>query len=88
MKDKRFIQSALIVPKLNPKKFPPERLFHWLAAPRIPVLVSDDPLVGHVCSGDADGRTNRSHLHRRLHAWSAPKNQCLTRIPTHHGRKW
>jgi len=45
MKDKRFIQSGLIVPKLDPKKFPPERLFHWLAAPRIPVLASDDPLV-------------------------------------------
>jgi hypothetical protein len=30
---------------LDPKLFPPERLFYWLARPRNPVLSSDDPLA-------------------------------------------
>ena len=29
---------------LDPKLFPPERLFYWLIKPRHPVLASDDPL--------------------------------------------
>jgi hypothetical protein len=30
---------------LDPKLFPPERLFYWLIKPRNPVLASDDPLA-------------------------------------------
>jgi len=30
---------------LNPKLFPPERLFYWLIKPRNPVLASDNPLA-------------------------------------------
>ncbi len=30
---------------LDPKLFPPERLFYWLTRPRNPVLASSDPLT-------------------------------------------
>jgi hypothetical protein len=30
---------------LDPKLFPPERLFYWLIKPRNPILCSDDPLA-------------------------------------------
>jgi hypothetical protein len=30
---------------LDPKQFPSEKLFYWLARPRNPVLASDDPLA-------------------------------------------
>jgi hypothetical protein len=43
-KDNRFIHKGLTISKLNPKKNP-ERLIRWLAAPRIPILVSEEPLV-------------------------------------------
>jgi len=32
-------------PGLDPKLFPNETLFYWLAQPRNPVLASDDPLA-------------------------------------------
>jgi len=35
----------VIGPGLDPKQFPPEKLFYWLARPRNPVLASDDPLA-------------------------------------------
>ena len=35
----------LIWPGLDPKRFPPEMLFYWLARPRNPVLASEDPLT-------------------------------------------
>jgi len=53
MKNKHFIRSGLIVPTLDPKKLPRERLLHWLATPRIPVLVSQDPMVTMCRAGAA-----------------------------------
>jgi predicted DNA-binding transcriptional regulator YafY len=46
MKNIRFSsRPELILPGIDPKQFPPETLFYWLAQPRNPVLASDDPLA-------------------------------------------
>jgi len=37
--------SDLIRIGLDPKLFPPERLFRWLVRPRNPVLATEDPLA-------------------------------------------
>lgn len=44
MKNERLI-GGWVAPKFDPKKLPPEFLLRWRAAPRFPVLFSDDPLV-------------------------------------------
>ena len=40
---------------LDPKLFPPEKLFYWLARPRNPVLASDDPLARMFIEGMLKG---------------------------------
>lgn len=39
------LPADLIRIGLDPKLFPPERLFYWLTKPRNPVLASSDPLT-------------------------------------------
>ncbi|MGD0813523.1 MAG: hypothetical protein ABSA83_07965 [Verrucomicrobiota bacterium] len=41
---RNFKPGDLMKIGLDPKLFPPERLFYWLARPRNPVLASNDPL--------------------------------------------
>jgi hypothetical protein len=40
---------------MDPKLFPPEKLFYWLARPRNPVLASDDPLARMFIEGMLKG---------------------------------
>ena len=40
---------------LDPKLFPPEQLFYWLARPRNPVLASDDPMARMFIEGMLKG---------------------------------
>lgn len=43
---KNIEESKDVIPiGLDPKLFPPERLFYWLTKPRNPVLASSDPLT-------------------------------------------
>ena len=44
MKNER-LTGGWVAPKFDPKKLPTELLLRWRAAPRFPVLFSDDPLV-------------------------------------------
>jgi hypothetical protein len=43
--ERHFSRLELIRRGLDPKLFPPERLFYWLMRPRNPVLASDNPLA-------------------------------------------
>jgi len=45
MKTENWESRELIFPLLDPKLFPPERLFYWLALPRNPVFASPDPVA-------------------------------------------
>jgi predicted DNA-binding transcriptional regulator YafY len=40
---------------LDPKLFPPERLFYWLARPRNPVFATNDPLANMFIEGMLKG---------------------------------
>src|SRR5271170_6021224 len=42
---------------LYPKRFPPERLFYWLALPRNPVFASNDPLTRMFIEAMLRGKT-------------------------------
>ncbi|HWD18309.1 MAG TPA: hypothetical protein VHB20_03455 [Verrucomicrobiae bacterium] len=44
MKNNRHIRD-LKLQGLDPKLFPPERHFEWLVKPRLPVVVTEDPLT-------------------------------------------
>jgi|SRR5581483_1352886 len=56
MKTKRTIPAALIGPNLDPKSFPKQRLFEWIAQPRNPVLSSNDPLLKMFIRGMLAGK--------------------------------
>src|ERR1700722_3717630 len=43
--ERKVLLRNLLQPGLDPKQFPPERLFEWLAQPRNPVFASSDPLA-------------------------------------------
>jgi hypothetical protein len=45
MKTNTRQSSLFLKPDFDPKQFPPERLFYWLAQPRHPVFASPDPMT-------------------------------------------
>ena len=46
----------VLPPDLDPKLFPPETLFYWLARPRNPVVASHDPLARMFIEGMLTGK--------------------------------
>jgi len=62
---------------LDPKLFPPERLFYWLIKPRNPVLASDDPLARMFIEGML-----KNEPVGLIKTWQPEEGECVPRLPT------